>query len=341
MKKWLPLLLAALLANGGCSTVQKGFIGEKHENLTPFAETTVEFLGSVSVDFRENELIYLRRYYDAETREISRLKDLLRRVDGFRDEVVYYSVELVRIAEENQTEQEKCQDLADTLSGEFRDDYLRQTDMTEAEFDATIADIARQETFLDGLKVLQPMISRTGDYFENLVREAENVALVDVRTLLDAAIEEEYATVKRQLEVIYERRDELFKGLQMIRAFRAGDGDALQGFNNSTILANRSYALPKSPSDAQLDRTKSYIVEQLQQEQVILELLERDVSDYIATRAELDAEEAEILGGLTLARRQIVAWIRAHQQLADGVRDPGKFFGAVLRVAEGLKRIRK
>ena len=334
------VIITVIAGLAGCTTVQKGLVGEKHENLAPFADTTVEFLGSSTVDFRENELVYLRQYYDAETREISRLKDLLRRVDNFRDEVVYYSVELVRISEENQTDAEKCIDLADTLSGRFRESYLRQTDMSPDEFDATVAQIRQQQNFLSALQILQPAIVKSGEYFESIVREVEDEALPDARNLLDASIEEEYATLRRQLDIIYDRRDELMTGLQMIRAFRTGDDDALDGLNEATILPNRSYALPNSPSDAQLDRTKSYIVQQLQEEEVILGLLERDVADYIATRAELEAEEAEILDGLALARRQIVAWIRTHQQLADGVRDPGKWFAAVMKVAEGFRKVK-
>lgn len=340
MKNRTSLLLLFVLGAYGCASVKTGLVGERHENLAPFAATTVEFLGSASVDFRENELIYLREFYDSDTREISRLKNLLGRVDAFRDEIVFYSVELVRIADEDQAETEKSAELADALMGEFRESYLRHTDMSPADFDATVVAIRQQESLLDALQLLQPLIVKTGDYFENLIREAEDEAMPDARSLLDAAIEEEYGTIKRQLEIIYERRNELLNGLQMIRAFRRGDDQALQGFNGSTILANKSYALPVNPSDAELDRTKSYVIQQLQEEEVILGLLERDVSDYIATRAELDAEEAEIVDGLNLARRQIITWIRAHELLAAGVRDPGRWFKAALQVAEGIRKVK-
>jgi hypothetical protein len=340
MNNRIAILLIVLLTCSACTTVKQGLVGERHENLAPFADTTVEYLGSATLDFRENELIYLREFYDENTREVSRLKDLLTRVDEFRDEIVFYSVELVRISESAPTEADKCAGLADILAGQFRSDYLRQTDMSETQFDDAVARIRAQENFLDALKILQPMITMSGEYFENLVREAENEAVPDARTLFDAAIQEEYGTVIRQLAVIYDRRDELLTGLQKIRAFRGGDDNALQGLNSSNVLPNKSYSLPSSPSDAQLDRTKSYIVQQLQDEEVILELLQRDVDSYKATRVELDAEMAEMLAGLVLARRQIVGWIRAHQQLSNGVRDPGKWFAAVMKVAEGLKRAR-
>ncbi len=317
----LGSVLIGLLA-AGCAPVQKGLIGEKHENIGPFAEATVEFLGSATVDLRANELIYLRMYYEEDAPEITRLKNLLARVDGFRDEVVFYSVELVRISEENDTEAAKCADLADTLMGEFRDTYIEHTDISPGEFDATVERIRNQEKLLDALQVLQPLIVKTGEYYESLIREAENEALPAAIELIDARIEDDYAAAGKQLDIVVAQRDELFTELQNIYAFRKGDDSALAG----------------NPSEKELLRRKEDILKKLEFEERIQVLLDRDVEAYVATRAELALEEAEVLDGLSLARRQVIAWIRTHQKLANGVREPGKWFLNILKIAEGVKK---
>ena len=90
----------------------------------------------------------------------------------------------------------------------------------------------------------------------------------------------------------------------------------------------------------QLAGTKSHIVQQLREESEILALLQQDVDDYLAARNELENEVAEVQRGLNVARKQIVGWIRGHQALANGVRDPGKWLKAIFQVAEGVKKVK-
>ena len=336
-KALIALFLVMLLS--GCASVKSGFVGEEHENIAPFAEVTIEFLGARTVDFRDNELIYLRPYVSSDAPEIKRLRILLRQADGFRDQVIYYSVELVRISETSQSDAAKIEDLADTLNREFREYFLSQVNITPATFNLTIDNIRNQQTFLGALRAVQPLIVTSGEFFEDLLREAEDEAVPDARDLIDRNIQKEFATIIAQLDIIYDRRDELMRGLQMIRKYRLGDKEALRGINDGTIILNRSFRLPTLPNDKQLDATKDYIVSELQQEDLILNLLQKDVDDYLATRAELDREILEVMVGLDIARRQVVGWIRGHQALADGVRDPGKWLKAIFQVAEGAKKV--
>ena len=203
-----------------------------------------------------------------------------------------------------------------------------------------IENIQNEQTFLGALRAVQPLIVESGEYFEDLLREAEDEAVPGARDLIDRNIEKEFETVIAQLDIIYERRDELMRGLQMIRKYRLGDKDALRGINDGTMLLNRSFRLPTLPNDKQLDATKDYIVSELQKEDLILNLLQKDVDDYFATRAELDREIAEVTEGLAIARRQVVGWIRGHQALANGIRDPGRWLKAIFQVAEGVRKVR-
>ena len=333
------LAILTTLFLGGCATVKEGFVGEVTADVEPFAQATIDFLGSETIDFRENELIYLRFYVRDEDQAIQQLRDTLALADDIRDDVVFYSVELVRISESHTDEAAKAIDLADTLAREFREHYLSRIEIPESEFDAALANVRAQDNFLDALQAVQPLINRAGEYFEALVRDAEDNAVPRARAVIDERIEEEFSAVIKQLEVIHKRRYALMTGLQKIRAYRLGNSDALANFNDPNIVANRQFALSESPSDGELDAVKDYLIAELQKEDVILGLLEQDVEDYIATRAEFEREISEVYAGLYIARRQLVAWTRAHQDLANGVRNPGKWLKAIVEVAEGVSKV--
>jgi hypothetical protein len=331
------LLISIVLS--GCATVQKGFVGEEHENVAPFAEATIQFLGAKAVDFRSNELIYLRQYLNEGDQDIEKLRQLLQRVDNFRNEIVYYSVELVRVSESSSDGSGKARDLAQTLNGRFRTQILGNTDMTATEYDELIAAVASEEEFLSALRAVQPLIAKSGDAYEDLIREIEEKAIPAARRFLDAKIENEFAVEIAQLGVVYSRRDELMTGLQHINAYRLGDKDATKSLGSSGIIFNSDYFLPASPSNKQLEKTKDHLISELKKEHKILELMQDDVDSYFAAHAELDREMSEIDDGLSVARRQVIAWIRGHQGLADGVRDPGKWLKAIFQVAEGVRKV--
>ena len=50
---------------------------------------------------------------------------------------------------------------------------------------------------------------------------------------------------------------------------------------------------------------------------------------------------AALIPAFFLARRQVVAWVRAHQGLANGVRNPGKWLESILQVAAGYKKLKE
>ena len=102
----------------GCSTVREGLVGEVHENVVPFAEQTIISLAAERIDFRDSEFTYLRSIYDPTDHEIVNLRNLLALTDEFRDAVILYSVELVRIAEMSVTEEEKVKSDEETKTDE-------------------------------------------------------------------------------------------------------------------------------------------------------------------------------------------------------------------------------
>ena len=184
------VLVGAMIS--GCTSVKHGLIGEKQANVRPFAEQTVASLAVERIDFRESEFAYLRAISKPGAPEVENLRRLLALADEFRDEVVYYSVELVRIAEMNVTEQERVQEYADAI-GDMRNQFASNLNVSDSEFAAIEADIRSHDDMLKALGSAQPLIDLNGKQFENLVREIEEQALTAVVKYYDDLIENHYS----------------------------------------------------------------------------------------------------------------------------------------------------
>ena len=332
------VILAAALTTG-CTTVREGLVGQEYAYLMPFAEQTVSSMGIERIDFRENEFTYLRQIIDADSPEVESLQNLLGMVDDFRDRIVYYSVEVVRVGETAGTEEERVQDFADALI-DMQGMFSLQLDIEPAEFASIEADIRSQPTFLEALRATQPLIDRAGEQFENLVMEIEQQALPMVFEKLDSDIESHYALVLDYNQVLIGRRDEFMTGLSLVRESRMGDSTAVTPLQNLSIVSSHGVDVPSNPSTADLDRIESFFLAQMAMDDQVVDYLALDIDGYINAHAELERETAEVIDGLNVARLQVLAWSRAHLAMANGAKEPGRWLKVALDAASAMKRAR-
>ena len=310
----------------------------EREDVTPFAQKTVEVLGLQNIQLRDNELFYLRVYADSSFVELDRLQVLLERTDAFRDRVISYSVDLVRVTEMYDDETEKVAAYADGVDYQLRDQAVTALEMSEQDWDAVITDVRAQPDFLAALRAVQPIINEAGRFYEELLFEIENEVLVEVRTEFDRRIQAEYAEPIRFIDNYYNRRDEILRGLNLIYAYRHGDTAAAEGIRDVTAVVNPSL-LPKGDFTAKdIDAIDKTLRDELIQNTLLLKQLEDDVDDYEKTRDELDRKEAEVIASLGLARLQFVTWSRSHQALANGVKEPGKWMELSIKAGDLLRK---
>ena len=323
----------------GCSTVRTGLVGGTHENIVPFAEQTVISLAAERIDFRDSEFTYLRSISDPTSREIVNLRRLLALTDEFRDAIILYSIELVRIAEMTVTEEEKVEAYADALEA-MRQQFSVQLDVDDTEFNANLADIRSQSSLLTAIRTAQLLIDRAGKQFDNLLHEIEEQSLVVAVNHLDDVIESHYSDAMNYIDVLIQRRNEFMQALSLIRDHRLGNTDSAAELRDLSIMQYRSVEIPDSPSQEQLDRLEKYILKQMQRDSEINSYLNIDVEAYLQAHAELDREEAEVLDGLRIARLQMVAWTRSHQAMANGATEPGKWLRIVSDAASAMRHSR-
>jgi hypothetical protein len=325
--------IAVSALNAGCSTVYTGLVGDTRANVGPFAKETINALVVEQNDFRGSELIYLRDMVDEDTPEIVRLRYLLRQVAEFRRQLVLYSLELVRVTDMNSTEEDQVAALADAISGQLRQDYITILNVDGAEFDAMVAEVRAQEKFLEAVKAVEPIIKIAADHHSSILDEIEDVALPATRDYVDRRITDEFGVFLEHLDYMAQRKDQLLIGLRLIREARLGNAEAIPKLRQANIILAESALPPANANEKDLDLAEEYLIKNLEKQSEVSKLLAQDRADYLAARAELEREVSEIATGVRGSRIRVNAWLRAHDALASGVKDPGKWLSAALGIA--------
>jgi hypothetical protein len=324
---------ALLIMLSGCTTVQEGMLGNTRANVEPFAKETINALGVDTIDFRESKLVYLRDLIEEDAPEIIRLRELLAENSDFRRELIIYSLELVRVTDMNSTEEAQIAALADAVSKQLRESYIEELNQQAEKFDTMIANIRAQEEFLEAVKAVEPIIHITSDYHTAVLSEIEDEALPEARKMIHRRIDTKYGVFLEHSAYMADRKDQILIEMLLVSAARLGDGGALQELRTSAVILSSARLPTANVGEDDFDRAEQYLMKELEQYGTIANLLAQDRADYLATRAELEREVEKISGGLRSSRMRVNAWLQAHEALANGVTNPGKWLSIALSVA--------
>jgi len=330
------ILVAVLAVLQGCATVSEKFTGTESENITPFAQKTVELLVVDNLHIYDSELVFLRYYVDEDLIELDRLQVLLDSIDTFRDEVINYSIDLVRITELYTDDAEIVAEYTNNLNVRIGPLAVEHGVVTQAEWDATLAEIKAQPDLLAALRQFQPVISAAAKFYEDLIAEIEDEALKELREAFAEKIDAEYGPATAYGDRGYFRRGEVMKALFLLDEFQRGDETALVTLRESGLILDPALKLDNNPSRAQAVALYDALRDELADNTELIRELALDKSDYRQTLAELDHQEAKILVELSVARLQFATWSRAHQALAAGVKNPGEWMELSIGAATKL-----
>ncbi len=327
------ILFVVLAVLQGCAALK----GQENEDITPFAQKTVEVLVVDNLHIYDSELVFLRYYVDEDLIELDRMQELLDAIDTFRDEVINYSVDLVRITELYTDDDEIVAEYAKNLDERIGPLLVKRGVMQQAEWDATLKEIGAQPNLLAALRQFQPVISASGEFYEDLIAKIEDEALKDLRAAFAARIDAEYGPATAYGDRAYFRRGEVLTALFLLDEFQRGDETALDTLRESGLILNPALRLDDNPSREQAVMLYDALRVELADNTEVIRELALDKSDYRETLAELDRQEAKILAELSVARLQFATWSRAHQALANGVKQPAKWMELSVQAAKLVK----
>ncbi len=329
-------LLAAALFSQGCETVKKGVYGTEHAEITPFAQKTVEVIGVENMLMNDNELVWLRIYADKDFVELDRMQTLLADLDFFRSQIISYSVELVRITELYGSGKPRVEAFADSVDENLRGPVIDDLGVPEQQWDAVMQDIREQKDFLGALRAFQPIVNTAGDFYDGLVDEIEYTVLNGVRVGFDKRIQKDFADANEFGERHYRHRNEIFRALNYVDAYQRGDENAIVELRRENFPIDPELLEEDKPDFAQTRKLQLELQAMLAESTQVRESFDKDINDYVAVYSELDAKVIEVLNNTRIARLQFHSWARAHQALANGVKEPGKWMELAIKAGSML-----
>ena len=334
-RRILYLLLISTLASlsYGCSSLSREFSGSEREEIKPFAQKTVDVLVVENIQIRDDELVHLRRYVDDSFVKLDELQSHIRRVRQYRQKLVEYSIELVRLSEEYSSETDRVEAYANHLEEMVGLPELNQIGFSEAEWADILTQVRNQDSFLDALRSFQPVITAATVDFAALISRIETELLPATRKEFDLRIESNFREVNQLRLILYNKRKEILAALIAVELYRGGDRSTIAEFKRSNPNWSDDFASDE-PDDDQLAEIESDLRQRIGYSTSLIAEIDTDFAVYEKTRSELDRKELEVLEDLTIARLQIETWTQAHHALSKGVKKPGELMQLTVKAAK-------
>ena len=331
------LTLVALVVSGmmasGCASVTETVVGSVRTDVRPFAEETINTLSADTLQIKRNNFTRLREYHDDDMVEFAELKQVVEAIERFRSSIAHYSLELVHITRLDVPDEEKSRLLSSYIAKEARDSIVGNLGMPGDEFDAIVANVAQQEKFLHAIQAVQPLVSSATTFHEELLQQITADKLPAVVDLLDSAIEQDYALLLEREDALERRRDDLLVAMAVLDRAMTGDTSAFAELRSAAAFRPSSARPPLKPGERDLIDAESYLIRELEKTAALFDLLQPSLAMHKEARAELKALNRLVQEGVKIARFQLAAWRKAHEDLGNGVKDPAKWLVTASSVA--------
>lgn len=331
-------ITGALTIGQGCTAISEKLVGKEHEEITPFAQKTVEVLAVENIQIHESELIHLRPYVDDSFVELAELQQQMQRVDAFRDSIIAYSIDLVRVTELYSTDTDRVDAYASHIEQTVGEMELMWLDISDQEWEQIVDDLRAQETLLDALRTFQPVINRASRDFEQLICSIETDLITAARTEFDRRIEADFMEINEFLLRQKSMREQLVVAMIAIDEYRHGRSAAIAEFRQKQTPIGKLFPAD-ALSEQQIDRLETDLYERIKKSTSLIAEMHLDSANYEKARNELYQREAELRAALNIARVQITTWALAHQALANGVKDPGEWMELSIKAAELVRDV--
>ncbi len=338
VRRWAATAFTALSVSLGSSCTL--FKSTTHVNIRPFSESTISVAGDARYDIAQYTSVYLRRRLSGP--EHQALKESADQMRGMISAVIEYSVDVVAIGETDISAAERAR-LYDvpflTLTTLPIDAGWPGFPYTREQLDSVAAVAIAQEKLLDALKVAQPTVEafvasaiELADSFEVQVNRAAGEVL--------NRIEAEHSDEIQFRDMIKRIQIRALRDGQFLDAYVQGDASALD-----SLYARRPdyrHAVTSDPpSVEELTAIRDNIIERFGNMSEMLRQLEPGMELYYNQLRELDDAQQLLFSKLRRVQLALLAWVRAHRQLANGVVDPakidvGRIVGGVARGLPGL-----
>ncbi len=328
--RWV-VLFSSLLMLGGCAK----FRSRKVVNIGLFADHTVTMLSQVDMGLSRDETLLLRRFLQGDTEEEQRLKVLTLQMERDIQIIVRYSIDMVNIAESGKDEEVMVSLYADYIEG-FRKDMKQSSDEAVAYFDSTIAEIREAEDLLGAMRAAQPMLNAA--VINAAVDMDEIIAQINVvADMIDRRIDTEFDDIIRYRQKLEDEKFQILRGFEIIYDAYSSEEPDISALKEGSIIWMPDLIPDGRPTRAELQGIVKHLETRLEALHTVQNEIAPDWQEYVDTHAELNRIVQQAINRVSQMRIIMLAWVRAHQNMAAGKLDPADWFD-VGEMTKGLIR---
>lgn len=332
--RFLPIIMTATLIAmgiGGCSTVDKFRPGQS-AYLTPFAEQTITMVGTINYNISSDQAVYLRDIssYMGGQHVFNRYIALEEQVTQMMKIVVVYSLQIVAISEQDISDENKANALADTLV--VLDEHMMRDPSVSPprdkdEFNRIIQSIRESETYLEALQNSTRLINAFSQYAGEVLDEIRTEQNI-LANRMDKAIDRKFSDPIKFADKLRSIRADYYNALTLLADYDRNPKPVYFDKLHEVPIYTLQQAInnKQSLSSEDINTLQIQLTERMKVLNENYTLLLPDIESYYKSLTELyEILQAKDLA-IKSARLFFVAWSRAYGRMAAGKTDPAEWF---------------
>ncbi|MCH7548363.1 MAG: hypothetical protein IH969_02305 [Candidatus Krumholzibacteriota bacterium] len=284
----------------------------------------IQLAADIEYDLGQVQAVYVRNYIDGP--KVAVLSLYGESVRGIIRGMIWYSLELVSLAESHMSGEERSEVLADYLDGVMRpvlSSPAPRLNFTIAELDILIGEVAKQDNFLDALNAAQPLIDEAARVAAEVLaetQEAVDAAVVEIRGRID----DDRLDIAISARELTKAHAAIARDIIYLRHYRMGDAAALDTLfakepSLREVVKNQEQPTPEDLRA--IEERLLFIIRSLAELRVHLQPA---LELYWKQHREVDQMQTTYSAALRRARVAVIAWDRGHQRLAAGITEPAE-----------------
>lgn len=319
----LVVLLSVLIISG-CESLDGKFTASESVNISGFTDYTISIMSNSNLGVANDKAIYTREFFDPSGKEELEFEELLNKAETMFKRLIGYSVTLVTISEMHDNDLDRIEAYAQYLE-KLQANAEQNLRVEPDYYKDIIANIRKQETFLEALRQAQPIMDGVGRYGELLLIKIEDSAKV-LALKVDSKIDEEYKRVIAFQKGLDKEKYEVLEAQALLYRTYKGDMEAFEKFRNSHAIISKDILPEGEPTEEQLEVLFNHLMTRLNAMHEIWKEIEPDWKNYRETHKELKILHNQVVKNARNARLFVLLWLRAHNKMASGVTNPAEWF---------------
>lgn len=317
-------LVLAVASVSGCASMKGKFAGTKEANVGFFADQTIAMLSSAEFGLDRGSTIYIRDFFDENGTEEKRFLELVNDVKTVLDGIIRYSITIVTIAETEETDIDRIEAYVKNMKS-VQQVAEKGLKLEPGHYDEILERVGQQDKFIDSLQQAQPIINAVGRYTQTLADEIYEASEV-LEQKLDNRIDEEYAEVIRYQQSQNREKYLVLRGLSDLDDAYQNDESAFKRLIQSDVIRSKKLIPQGVPTEEELSQLAQHLLNRLEVMHKIWQKIEPDWQLYHRTHRELDENHIKVFEDTNRLRIIMIVWLRAHQRMSAGIKNPAEWF---------------